>query len=112
MKNIDTILNKFYKNKIKNENDKKEKRKQEYIENLENLKMKVEEALNEERIYIYVKGYWEEKFARSFFNNSEITCCGDCETGYSVSINEVGLKKLYKEIDKYKLEEYHEKESI
>lgn len=105
MKNINNILSKFYKIKIKVENDKKERRKKEYIEDLKKLKDKVEESLNEGRIYIYVKGYWEEKFARSFFNNSEITCAGDCETGYSVEINKKGIKELYKEIDKYNLEE-------
>lgn len=105
MKKIDNILSKFYKNKIKIEKDRKERKKQEYIEDLKKLRNKVEESLNEGRTYINVKGYWEEKFARSFFNNSEITCCGDCETRYSVSINKRGLKKLYNEINKYKLEE-------
>lgn len=105
MKKIDIILNKFYKNKIKIEDNKRKKRKQEYIEDLRNLKEKVEEALNEESIYIYVDGYWEEKFARNFFNNSEVWRAGDCVTGYVVTLNEMGLKKLYKEINKYELEE-------
>ena len=105
MKKIDDILDKFYKNKIKIENDKREEKKQEYIEDLEKLKNKVEKALDKGSIYIYVEGYWEEKFAKEFFNNSEITCSGDCITTYCHTINENGLKKLYKEIDKCKLEE-------
>lgn len=40
MKNINNILSKFYKIKIKVENDKKERRKKEYIEDLKNLKIK------------------------------------------------------------------------
>ena len=42
MKKIDSILNKFYKNKIKIEKNKKEKKKKEHIEDLKNLKQKVE----------------------------------------------------------------------
>lgn len=104
MRKIDIILRQFYKNKIEIENDEKERKKQEYIEDLIQLKEKVEKALDRKSIYIYVEGYWEERFAKQFFNNSEITCSGDCITTYCITINENGLKKLYKEIDKYKLE--------
>ena len=39
-------------------------------------------------------------FAEKFFNNSTVYCSGDCITQYLIEINEKGLRKLEKELEK------------
>lgn len=44
-------------------------------------------------------------FAEKFFNNSRCWCSGDCITQYLIEINEKGLRKLEKELEKEGIKE-------
>ena len=104
MKEIDVMLNKLYRNKAKLKEEKKKEKKEEYIKNLKKLKKKVEEALNEGNVYISLEGFFEKEFASKFFY-VEDWGSSIFDRSYIAIINKKGLKKMYKKIIKYNLEE-------
>ena len=104
MKDIDVILNKINKKINKLKEEKKKEKKEEYIQNLKKLKKKVEEALNEGNVYISLEGFFEKEFASKFFY-VEDWGSSIFDRSYIAIINKKGLKKMYKKIIKYNLEE-------
>lgn len=106
MNKLDIMIQKLKENKKEEKRQIKIDRKQDYIQSLKELKQEVEQSLNRKSIYITVEGRFEKIFAMKFFKtSSKILAMGTCLPMYKIKINKRGLKKLYKEINKYNLEE-------
>lgn len=106
MNKLDIMIQKLEKNKREEKKQIKIDKEKDYIHDLKRLKKEVEQSLNRESIYITAEGRFEKIFAMKFFKtSSEILASGTCLPIYKIKMNKRGLKKLYKEINKYKLEE-------
>jgi hypothetical protein len=100
--NIEKIIEKLYKIKEK-ENDEKLTK---FIKELCSLKNKVVSAIEEERDCFLIEGYSELNFAGQFFDKIEKWGCTRYDDTYKVTITEKGLLKLNKELKKYNLNVY------
>lgn len=101
---INELIKKLYTNKTLIAEEKAEERLLEYIDDLNELKSKVLEALNVlHNDYFIVNGEHEIKLAYKFFRNYNSNGSWHYETTYIIDINEKGLRKLDKELKKYNL---------
>lgn len=102
---IQELIKKLNDNTIAKNKKRKQEEKTRYYEKLNELKKEVERVINDGGTNIIVKGVDIKIFAEKFFNNSTVCCSGDCITQYLIEINEKGLRKLEKELEKEGIKE-------
>lgn len=97
---IQELIKKLNDNNIAKNKKRKQEEKAIYYQKLKEMKKEVESSINDGDTCIIVEGFDMKIFAEKFFNNSEVCCSGDCITQYLIEINEKGLRKLEKELEK------------
>lgn len=102
---IQELIKKLNDNTIAKNKKRKQEEKAIYYEKLNKIKKEVERAINAGDTSIIVEGFDMKIFAEKFFNNSTVCCSGDCITQYLIEINEKGLRKLEKELEKEGIKE-------
>ena len=101
---LNELIKKLYTNKASIVEEENEERLLRYIDDLNELKSKVLEALNVlHNDYFIVNGENDKDLAYKFFRNYTEHGSWRYETTYMININEKGLRKLDKELKKYNL---------
>ncbi len=101
---IEKLIKKLQTNKNLIQKKESDEKLSKYIDELQELKKNVEEALNKyERCTFSVVGTDKKDFARIFFENYKEWGSWTYQPNYIFEIKEKGLKKLDKELKKYNL---------